>query len=289
MDSALVFTHNDEIKCFCFNNLFRVITSFKSDNPLQAVRQIIRQPLSNIPISGTTFRIIIMDCGQLCSVPDLILCEAEKKIAQQTKSKVNRANPETEIWLNRRNDGSTYFMARVHKHASSGKVLMKGELRPDIAHVMLYLARTDINSVIIDPFGGWGAIAAAAAESRQYKAIHTGDIDATCMRHQRERLEHISNCTVYLWDAKHLPLTDGSADAIVTDPPWGEFTDSDTKALYDAFIREASRVLKHKGKIILLTSAQNDAGRALKQNRFNYTIIPLKINGKEAFLFDAKK
>jgi len=289
MDSALTFACNDEIKCACFINLFRIVTSFKADNALHAVRHIIRQPLASVPIGGSSFRIIIMDCGQLCSVPDIIMREAERKVAQLTNGKINRANPETELWVNRRNDGNTYFMARVHKHASSGKVLKQGELRPDIAHVMLHLAKADKSSVIADPFCGWGAIAAAAAESRQYQMIHTGDIDAECLKYQRERLQHHKNCTVHSWDARSLPLPDGSIDAIVTDPPWGEFKGADTKTLYDLFLREAARVLKPKGKLVLLTSAQSDASRYLKQHKFSYIIIPLKINGKETFLFDAKK
>ena len=288
LDSALLFSCPHEINVKCVNNLFIVLSSYFSENILDAAQKIPRGQFLFPQLEGKTFRIIVMDCGKLRPIPYNIMNDMEKSISRQTTLSVNRANPDVEIWLNRRNDNSVYFMWRIRKHRSFDKTLKKGELRPDVVEVMIHEAKTTKDSVVADLFGGWGAIAAGVVESGRYKKVYTGDINDECVKHQKKRLHGKHNCIIQKWDARKLPLEDKSVDAIVTDPPWGEYEAIDTPQFYNEFIGEAARVLRPSGSFVFLTSTQNEACQSLTRYSFSYSHIPLKIGGKDTFLFYAK-
>ena len=286
-ESALTFSCPAEIKTKCINNLFLVLSVY-SGKSIVDVAAIISGGLFPFPkISGKTFRIIVMDCGKLRSIAPNIMNKMEKNIARQTGLCINRAKPDLEIWLNRRSDGSVYFMLRTQKHPSFDKTLKKGELRADIAEVMLREANAGKDSVIADLFGGWGAIAVAAAESGQYRKIYSGDIKDECVKYQQKRLRGKRDCIVQKWDARKLLLKDRSVDCIVTDPPWGEFEEIDRQHFYDEFAGEAGRILRQNGSLVFLTSAVNEAEAALGKHGFSHSHITLKVGGKTAFMFIA--
>jgi len=288
VNSALIFSCKNEINLKCINNLFVIISSFHSKNIVEAANNISRLNFRTPRFIGQSFRLIVMDCGKLCAIPQKVMIEVEKNISRQTKLITHRANPDIEIWLNRRNDGSTYFMIRVNKHSSFEKTLKQGELRPDIVDVMLYKSKIDRQSVIADLFGGWGSIAAAIIESGRYKKIYTGDIDDKCVQYQKTRLHNKQNCIVQKWDACVLPLENISIDAVITDPPWGEYEKYNIPQFYDAFIRETARVLRPKGTFVFLSSKKNEAIQSLEKCGFSFYHITLKVNGKDTFLFCAE-
>jgi len=288
LGSAITFSCPHEIDVKCINNLFIVLSSRFSDDVLGIARKMSRENFQFPPLNGKTFRIVVMDCGKLRSVPYDTMKGLEKNVSRQTGLSVNRANPDVEIWLNRRNDSAVYFMVRVKKHPPFDKTLKKGELRPDVVDVMIREAKISKNAVVADLFGGWGAIAAGVGESGQYKKIYTGDINDECVRHQKKRLRNTRDCLVQKWDARQLPLENMSVDVIVTDPPWGEYEAINAPQFYDEFIREAARVLRPGGTFALLTSAQNEARSSLGRRGFDHSQIPLKIGGKDAFLLCAK-
>ena len=288
LGSALVFSCPNEINIKCVNNLFVILASYSSRNILDIAKKVSGEDFEFPRLDCKTFRVIVMDCGKLRSIPDNIMKEMEKNVSLQTKLSANRAKPDMEIWLNRRNDNSVYFMLRVRKHPPFCKTLKKGELRPDVVDVMLHEANIDKNSIIADLFGGWGAIAAAVVENNQYKKVYTGDINDECVEHQKNRFYNKRDCLVQKWDARKLPLADMSVDAIVTDPPWGEHETIDIPKLYDEFLHEAARILRCSGSLVFLTSMQSEACQSLEKHGFSYSHIPLKINGKDTFLFCAK-
>ena len=288
LDSALTFFCPHEINVKCINNLFVVLSSYSSRNILDAAQRIPGKQFLFPQLKGKTFRIIIMDCGKLRPIPYNTMNDMEKSVSRQTRLSVNRVNPDVEIWLNRRNDSSIYFMLRVKKHRSFDKTLKKGELRPDVVEVMIHEAKISKDSIVVDLFGGWGAIAAAVVESGRYKKVYTGDINDECVKHQKKRLHDKRNCLVQKWDARKLSLEDKSVDAIVTDPPWGEYEAIDPPQFYNEFIAEAARILRPSGSFVFLTSSQNEACQSLTRHGFSYSHVPLKIGGKNTFLFCAK-
>jgi len=296
LDSAVLFSRDKQIDIKCINNLFSVVSSFyfyNSENIGAAAKKLLKMPLRFPEIKGGSFRIIIMDCGKLRAVDNKIMNTIEKRISFQTGLLPNRANPDTEIWLNRRNNGMTYFMVRIKKHSSMKSYdskLKKGELRPDIADVMIHKAKIGKQSIVADIFGGWGAIAAAVTENGEYKKVYTGDIDCEYVEYQKVRLHNKRDCIVQKWNAFMLPLEDSSVDSVITDPPWGEYEKiGDIAGFYDGFIGETLRVLRNGGTFVFLSSAHDYAKKALEKYNFDYYDIPLKINGKDTFLFCAEK
>jgi 23S rRNA G2445 N2-methylase RlmL len=302
LDSALIFSCENEINIKCINNLFIILSSFYSKSIIDAAKKISRLSFDfpRLPrltrLNGKTFRVVVMERGKLRAVPQNIMNEIEKNISRQTKLSAYRAKPDIEIWLNLRNDGTAYFMVRVKKHPSFEKTLKQGELRPDVVDIMLHKAKINKQSVIADIFGGWGAIAAAVAESGRYGKIYTGDINDECVQYQKARLRNKRNCVVRKWDACSLQseLEDISVDAVITDPPWGEYEQYekyDIPQFYDVFIGETARILRPNGSFVFLTSQQNEneTRKSLEKHGFSFSQILLKINGKDTFLFCAQR
>ncbi|MCL2557536.1 MAG: RNA methyltransferase [Treponema sp.] len=288
LEGALLFRARAAPETKCVNNVFAVLASFSSPSVVDAARRLTGERLRFPAIKGRTFRIIVMDCGKLRAIPGDIMGKIETMVARETGLAPNRAKPDVEIWLNRRNDGAVYFMLRLRKHQAFDKALRQGELRPDIVAAMIGMTKISAGAVVADPFGGSGAIAATLVEGGLCKKIYTGDINAGCVAFQKQLLNKAKNCVAQKWDALKLPLATGAIDAIITDPPWGEFKALDTTAFYDGFIREAKRVLRSGGALVFLSSAGEEAGKALDNYGFSHSRIPLKINGKNAFLFCAK-
>ncbi|MDR1330468.1 MAG: methyltransferase [Oscillospiraceae bacterium] len=294
LDGAVTFSRAGELDIKCVNNLFLIISEFRSGSIDEAAKRIARSDFKYPQLNGKTFRVVVMDCGKLRAVPGSVMAALEQNISRRTRLTPRRAAPDTEIWINRRNDGLVFFMARVKKHPPFDKALRRGELRRDVAEIMLYMAdnaaKTAEPRVIADIFGGWGAIAAAATESGRYKKIFTGDINDECVKYQEARLRGERSCIVQKWDARRLPLKNMSVDAVVTDPPWGEYEKTDVSRLYDEFIAETERILRPGGALVFLISikSENEALRALDKYGFSHSSVPLRINGKDACLVCAE-
>ena len=83
------------------------------------------------------------------------------------------------------------------------------------------------------------------------------------------------------WDARALPLGDGSVDCVVSNLPFGKQLSSpaETPALYAGVARELSRILKRGGRAVLLTSeprllVQQAEGTSLHvQRRLNIELL----------------
>jgi 23S rRNA G2445 N2-methylase RlmL len=80
-----------------------------------------------------------------------------------------------------------------------------------------------------------------------------------------------------------------SVDTVITDPPWGEYEKINASQIYGDFILEAARILRPNGSLVFLTSLQDEAQQALKKHGFTYSFTPLKISGKDTFMFCAEK
>ncbi|MCL2608318.1 MAG: methyltransferase domain-containing protein [Treponema sp.] len=291
LEGALLFRCRDEPNSKCINNLFMVLDDFSSANILDAARHIAEKipSLRGTEIGGRTFRIVVMDCGKLRAIPPDLMGRIEKEVSRQTGLKPNRSKPDVEVWLNRRNDNSVYFMLRLRKHAAFDKALNQGELRPDIVAAMIHLANVGGDSLAVDPFGGSGAIAAMLVENGLCRKIHSGDMDSDCVALQKRRLTKAKNCTVQKWDGLKLPLETGTVDAVITDPPWGHFRQIRAEDFYPRFIAEAARILRPAGSLVFLASLPEIILPALESQGFSREHFPLKINGKDCFLFCAAK
>jgi len=269
--------------------MFAVIAAYRAGDIINAAKKVAAGRFEFPRVKGRTFRILFMDRGRLAPVPDRIVAAAEKNISRQTRLIAHRAAPDVEFWVYRTDDGAVFFMLRTEKHPPFEKILKKGELRPDVADVMAREARITEGSVVADPFGGWGAVAAAVVCGGRYGEMHTGDIDAACVGYQKKRFRGAANCYVKKWDALALPFTDGTVDAVVTDPPWGAFTGTDTETMTERFLNEAARILKPGGRLVMLVSGTSGARGMAVRNGFAVGETEVKVNGRDARLLTTVK
>jgi len=133
-------------------------------------------------------------------------------------------------------------------------------LRPTLAAAMVTLTSPSPTDRFCDPMCGTGTLLAERQLLGSYRALLGGDILPDALRAAGTNLERVRaqapKPTLYLWDARQLPLRTGWVDAIACNLPFGEQIGShaDNPALYEAFFRQVKRVLRPGGRAVLLTS-----------------------------------
>lgn len=143
-------------------------------------------------------------------------------------------------------------------------------LKPTLAYSMVRLSRPHPEDVFLDAMCGAGTILLERALIKRYRYLIDGDVspdalDATVAnfgrKHQPREFFH--------WDARSLPLGSNTVDKIVCNLPFGETVGnvSQLTNLYRPCLREYERVLKPRGRMVLLTSQDALLDDELKQRR----------------------
>ena len=143
-------------------------------------------------------------------------------------------------------------------------------LKPTIAYSMVKLSRPHPDDVFLDAMCGAGTILLERAHINRYRYLIGGDVstealDATMTnfgrKHQPRQFFH--------WDARTLPLQPNTIDKIVCNLPFGETIGNMPQLtnLYRQSLKEYERVLKPRGRMVLLTSQRALFDNELKQRR----------------------
>src|SRR5262245_5779067 len=131
-----------------------------------------------------------------------------------------------------------------------------GSLKPPVAAAMLRLVGVAPGQSLLDPCCGAGTILAEAGKFGA--AVRGGDIDSEAVSAARMNLRAARGAeNINFWDARALPIPDGSVERIVSNLPWGrQVTISGSLAhFYRDVCAEMRRVLAPGGRIALLTNA----------------------------------
>jgi tRNA (guanine6-N2)-methyltransferase len=131
-----------------------------------------------------------------------------------------------------------------------------GSLKPPVAAAMLLLAGAASGQSLLDPCCGAGTILVEAGTIGA--AICGGDIDLSAVSAARVNVRAAGiAASINAWDARALPIHDGSVERIVSNLPWGrQIAISGALALfYRDVCAEMRRVLAPGGRIALLTNA----------------------------------
>lgn len=119
---------------------------------------------------------------------------------------------------------------------------------------MVLLTQPKGDDVFLDPFCGSGTIAFERAQLPARRVL-ASDISPEALEIARQNLPvavRLQRC-----DARSLPHKDASIDAIASNIPWDvQIQVDDLLALYVDFLREAGRLLKPGGALVLLTDKQ---------------------------------
>ncbi len=148
---------------------------------------------------------------------------------------------------------------RLGQHAQHERlykmVERPGALEPTVASAMLRLVDVQAGHRLLDPCCGSGTILIEAA--LMGAVVHGGDNDSEAIKATRENMKDAAvQGTVEQWDARVLPLRDGSVRRVVTNLPWGRQTsvNEELGSFYQQVCWELERIVSNKGRIAILTS-----------------------------------
>jgi 23S rRNA G2445 N2-methylase RlmL len=172
-------------------------------------------------------------------------------------------NATAEVWLTIQ--GKTAICGlrlsdRTMRHRTYKVEHQRASLRPSMAAAIVRLAELRPGQVVIDPMCGAGTILAEAlatlCESRHPSTVCGGDIDRGAVRLAATNLRRLGRPTIFRWHAARLPLADESVDRILSNPPFGKQLGSPKEigSLYSRMVQEYDRVLKQRGRAVLLVS-----------------------------------
>lgn len=259
----------------CFNNLFRVLYSAKTRPDKAGLDKFVRSlPEATIdwPAArakgerGKTFRLVTSCQNELTGVSKAAKEALERRTARETGMKVDRSLPDREFWALARREGTAYFMKRLTRHKAYDKLLHPGELHPELAYMMCWLAES--GPVVLDPFCGYGAIPAQWCKRFPYERLMAFDLSEEALAYTREKLGEAANVRVESRDALKLAeqLPPESIDAVVTDPPWGLYqgVEMPLDEFYGKMLGQFEQLLKPGGRAVVLTAGKNELMAALE-------------------------
>jgi len=258
---------------------------------------------------GGSFRVRFSRENTFEKVPIKTLETAEQAIIRNYKLYTDRLRPQHEYWFIIRRGEPGFFTRLLNKDA--GAKPQKGELRQELASLLCLDCRFDKNTVVCDPFAGYGAIPLCIQKHHTYAKLYVNDSDKAQVAGLRNtRLNagsgvHISNAGagvhisntgagVHISNADAVRLShigDGEVDLVITDPPWGLFGNyGDINEFYFLALTEIKRLLKPSGTAVLLTGAPQEMAAAAKRAQLSVSSRKnILVNGKKATVFKLTK
>lgn len=258
------------------------------------------------PRGKPTYRLVV----QMTEKHGYRRVDAAKELRQGLAGKVPASwrpaqeNASIEFWLTIH--GKTALCGlrlsdRTMRHRTYKVEHFPASLRPTMAAAMVRLADLKPHHTVLDPMCGAGTI---LAESLQYARQHDrpnlmwdlkvlgGDVDPHHLRAAKANLVRFGEVSLRTWDARRLPLEDVSVDRIICNPPFGKqlSTPQEIGPLYQQSVREMDRVLRPKGKAVLLVAEPDPLKNAIrstgwKQERF----VPVRVLGQRAAIMVYRK
>jgi tRNA (guanine6-N2)-methyltransferase len=178
-------------------------------------------------------------------------------------------NAAIEVWLTI--NGATAVCGlrlsdRNMRHRTYKVEHFRASLRPTMAAALAWLGDLKPKQTVVDPMCGAGTILAEALLATRSKRLPDGtgwdlkliggDIDPAHARAAQANLRRLGPVRIETWDARQLPLETGSADRILSNPPFGKqlSTPAQIVPLYRDMVKEYDRVLRKGGKAVLLVA-----------------------------------
>jgi len=271
-----------------FNNSYYVLRFFQEKNlTFGQMTTEAAQAKLRYPVPEGSFRVRFSKGNQFAGVDKQVSLRAENAVIKSSRLMLDRLNPATELWYVIRDEGFGFYGQLLQKRAATEKNLHPGELRPEFAWLMCRCGQPAQNSVIIDPFAGYGAIPAQIIRHFQFARLIANDIDPG-------KLPPMDDPRVQIFHEDALRLTgieNTSIDLVITDPPWGYYEQIDDIALfYESMLREFMRILKPDGRAVVLSARKEEFAQAI-ENTGAFAIertVHTLVNGKKAGVYVLK-
>jgi tRNA (guanine6-N2)-methyltransferase len=196
-----------------------------------------------------------------------------------------------EFWLDIR-DKLVITMLRLSdrtmRHRTYKRAHIPASLRPTVAAAMAFLSVPEKGDVFVDAMCGAGTILGERARLGPAALIVGGDLDVEAVEAAATNLGAEERIALFRWDATHLPLPDHSVDKIVTNLPFGKQlgTPEANEILYADFLQELTRVLKPRGRAVLLSSERSLMGMLLgKSTLRGRRQVHIRVLGQQATIY----
>ena len=317
---------HDALGVFCFNNVFELIEKVRVEGKVDLSTQMTRilricadkktnekkirvhscpfvvqktqsgqknvlnhewtQINTNGKLGSKTFRIVTSCENQLVAVDHNVRGAFENFIARRTGLAVERRGGGEEFWVLYRSEGWCFFMRRLSRHPAHEKVLARGELQPELAWLLNFIASPKPDDVCLDPFCGHGSIPFQGIKHFLMKKFYAFDSDAEVLEDAKKKFLDCKKVDVADL-LKEIP--EKSVDCIVTDPPWGIYKEvaGGVEGFYAGFVEKFSKVLKPGGRMVVLT-AQREAFENALASCGGWRVgevWPVLVSGKKAAVY----
>lgn len=289
---------------FC-NNSFVCLMSFDGlgRNPIAQISQtvladgqLLRRVSPHLSGKSLTFRFVASQENQFVPIPQRTRLALERLFSAERRLRPHASNPDVEFWLLVRREGYGFAGMRITRHQAYENSLARGELRPELCHLLCLISEPSTDDVVLDPFCGSGAIPLERARSFPYRKVLAGDIDAKQVKTLRSKTRRSrQEIVIGRWDALSLhTFAPKSVDKIVTDPPWGMYQKqlTDLERFYRDMLREFSRVLRPNGLLVLLVGRSQQFERSLHDFKGTLKAVQrydVLVSGKKASVFKVVK
>jgi tRNA (guanine6-N2)-methyltransferase len=134
----------------------------------------------------------------------------------------------------------------------------EGALNAAVAQAVALLTRPSAEDNFLNLACGSGTLLVERAAAAPARRLIGCDVNQDALRCARENIAASGNAAriqVYPWDARNLPLVDGSINVVCADLPFGLDVGShlENVTLYPEILKEAARVTRPGGRAVLLT------------------------------------
>ena len=285
-----------------FNNTFFVLKTMKGKGlNFNSLVGAVASENKYYLINKGTFRVRFVNENQFAKVETNIARKAEDTVLRNSKLKLDRLSPSTEIWYSIRREGFAFCGQLISKREFTEKNLHKGELRPELAYLLCSFAGCTKDDVVCDPFCGYGSIPVQLSKNFPYKKLFAFDIDDEKISMLKEN-RHLKKENIIIAQKDSLKLTaedfacaagdeintdDRRLSLVITDPPWGYFEDiGDITDFYRSFFDSAKSLICSGGRMVILTARVEELKKITAEKSLNVQDGPhTLVNGKKASVF----
>ncbi len=282
---------HDLEKITYFNNTFFVLKTFFGKNLTyeNMIRAILNEKKYFL-INKGTFRVRFSKENQFTKVEKNLIRKAENIVLENSKLKIDRVSPSTEIWYSIRRENFAFCGQLISKREFTEKNLNKGELRPEIAYLICCFSDLQKEQVIAEPFCGYGSIPIQLVKKFNFSKLYISDIDEEKIKFISEKKQLKNNEKIEIsvqnaFDLKNIPSK--SVGCIITDPPWGFYENIENiEDFYEKMFESFCRILKDDGKMIILSARKEELEKTICKMNIQITDrINTLVNGKKASLY----
>lgn len=264
-------------------------TSLALNHGLNVLRGVRSLPADRAVTFRTIVRVVTQSQPyQRSDVAQAIARAVRSRSRQQWKAV--QSGEQVEVWANLLGRELVVGMRlsdETMRHRAYQKVHLPATLRPSVAAAMVRLTEPGDNDIYLDPMCGTGTLLIERGFAGRHGLLIGGDIDGASLAAAVENIgpSHKPRQLLH-WDARQLPLADGSVDRVASNLPFGKQLGQprELPALYRGMTAELERILRPGGRAVLLTS-EITLLRNVVQERSGLTLgrrYPINILGQNA-------